>query len=277
MNPISIINLIIAISLLASTALFILSVKYLDQPGNNYQKAISQFLGDFGYLLLLSKFIGRSYALGYLSLFSFYETLILAAIVLVTVAKAAEKIYDVELLKFFSYPLSALFMIVSLFAPQNPPQLTSEMMGGWLGYHIAFVIIAYGCFSASFLTEGMYLFLDRCIKNKQITIIVKLIPSLDQLNKLNYRIIFTGFIFLTVGIGFGGIWSDEIWGAYWFWEPKFIVTLFIWLVYGIYLYNKLIWGFQGKVISYLNLIGFIAIMINYFVVRLLDGGLHHFY
>jgi ABC-type transport system involved in cytochrome c biogenesis permease subunit len=40
-----------------------------------------------------------------------------------------------------------------------------------------------------------------------------------------------GFFFLTLALALGSIWGNEVWGAYWQWDPKEQWSLATWLVY----------------------------------------------
>ncbi len=47
-----------------------------------------------------------------------------------------------------------------------------------------------------------------------------------------------GFFFLTTALALGSIWGNEVWGAYWQWDPKEQWSLATWLIYAAYFHLR---------------------------------------
>ena len=50
-------------------------------------------------------------------------------------------------------------------------------------------------------------------------------PSLEKLDRINYRLLGWGFLMLSLAIVTGAIWADATWGHFWSWEPQETWTL----------------------------------------------------
>lgn len=101
-------------------------------------------------------------------------------------------------------------------------------------------------------------------------------PSLGVLNRMNYKSVSYGFVFLTGGIVTGAVWANEAWGSYWSWDPKETWSLVAWLVYVAYFHLRKISGWAGKSV-YITVYGFWAVMFTYFGVHFLLPGLHSYW
>lgn len=102
------------------------------------------------------------------------------------------------------------------------------------------------------------------------------IPSLAQLDVLQYRIIAVGLPLLTLGLITGAMWAHEAWGAYWQWDPKETAALVSWIVYAIYMHLHTRNQWRGMRSSWVSAIGFLSIMFCYFGVNIWISGLHSY-
>ncbi|MCQ1536370.1 heme lyase CcmF/NrfE family subunit [Methanosarcina sp. KYL-1] len=80
------------------------------------------------------------------------------------------------------------------------------------------------------------------------------------------------WLFLTLGIGFGGFWAYEVlgWGAwYWTWDPVETSSLIPWIAATAYLHAKLRYpqGEYGFMLPLLALVSFVLVIFSTFVTR----------
>ncbi len=84
------------------------------------------------------------------------------------------------------------------------------------------------------------------------------------------------FPFMTMGLFFGSIWANEIWGHFWSWDTKENFSLATWGLYMVYLHfykhPKL-----KKHARYLALIGFAGIIVTFLFANVLNTGSVHSY
>jgi heme exporter protein C len=57
----------------------------------------------------------------------------------------------------------------------------------------------------------------------------------DRLDRIAESSAEVGVVFTTVVLTTGPIWGKPIWGAYWTWDARLTLTLFLWFIYVAYL------------------------------------------
>ena len=91
-----------------------------------------------------------------------------------------------------------------------------------------------------------------------------------------FKSIVVGFVSLTFAIAIGFIWLPRAFKEYSYVDPKLVITIGIWAIYGIGLAVKKTFGFQGKKIATISIIGFILAFASMAVANALSG-FHRFY
>ena len=102
------------------------------------------------------------------------------------------------------------------------------------------------------------------------------LPSLAQLDVLQYRVIAVGLPLLTLGVITGAWWAKEAWGAYWQWDPKETAALFSWIVYASYMHLHTRNAWRGVRTSWVSVFGFLSIIFCYLGVNIWISGLHSY-
>jgi ABC-type transport system involved in cytochrome c biogenesis permease subunit len=106
----------------------------------------------------------------------------------------------------------------------------------------------------------MYLIQDNMLKKKKEGSLIRLFPSLRDLDKINHLCLTWGFTLLTFGILAGSGWARIVWGSHWQWDPKQIWTLLAWGLYGFLLHQRLVVGWQGRKAALWSLIVFVFLI-----------------
>ena len=101
------------------------------------------------------------------------------------------------------------------------------------------------------------------------------LPPLDVLAKMSLRAAVLGVVFLAVTIGIGILWASQSFPGF-YQDPKFILTVFVWMVYaiGISLHYGL--GRGGRRTIYFSLVGFALIVLSVVAARLWLPSFHGF-
>jgi len=182
----------------------------------------------------------------------------------------------VPVLGYITVPVILLFYIASISLPQQAV-FRQELMTVLFPLHATFSMIGYVFFFLSFATALFYILQEKNIKLKISRWNLKRIPSLVELDSMNYRTVQLGFTFITLGMLTGSIWSERLWGSLWNWDPKEVLTLLVWLLYASYLHLRLIAGWKGRKTAILSVIGFILVLVAFFGRKLIPGGYHDFF
>jgi cytochrome c-type biogenesis protein CcsB len=103
-----------------------------------------------------------------------------------------------------------------------------------------------------------------------------MLPPASTLDRLAYRTIAFAFPIWTFAVIAGAIWAQEAWGRYWGWDPKETWSFIVWVVYAGYLHARATAGWKGSRAATIALVGFAALLVNYYVVNTVVSGLHSY-
>ena len=163
--------------------------------------------------------------------------------------------------------LPTIFLILSYAAllPREINETMPALKSAWFGLHIGSAVFSY----AAFLLAG-------CMGLKYI-ITYKKDKDNNQLAKndyLSYQLIAFGFLMLTVVILSGCIWAEQAWSVWWSWDPKETWALITWIIYAIYLHQRINKGAQGLKMAWFSIIAVICVLFTFVGVNTLLSGLH---
>jgi len=101
------------------------------------------------------------------------------------------------------------------------------------------------------------------------------LPTAAALDRAEYRVLAFAFPVWTFAIIAGAIWAESAWGRYWGWDPKETWSFITWVIYAAYLHARSTRAFRGAAPA-IALLGFAALMINYYVINIFINGLHSY-
>lgn len=82
---------------------------------------------------------------------------------------------------------------------------------------------------------------------------------------------------LAAGIFVGAVWANESWGRYWGWDPKEVWALITMLVYCVPLHGGIVrFVRHDRGFAIWNLVAFVCVLMTYFGVNFILGGLHSY-
>lgn len=98
-----------------------------------------------------------------------------------------------------------------------------------------------------------------------------------RLQAVSWRLLLPAVFLLTFGTFLGGVWANISWGNYWAWDPKETWALITLLVYSVALHGTALGFFRRpKVFHTFCILAFLAVLVTYFGVNLLLGGMHSY-
>lgn len=133
--------------------------------------------------------------------------------------------YRLSLMGAFTSPLVLTLLLLALFAPIDTiaPRAAHNP---WIEFHAALSIVAYGAFGLACIAGVMYLVQERQLKSGKISELLLNLPPITDLGAVNGRLVFTGFLLLTVAFGAGLAAGVSVTGV------KAGVSFAIWTLYG---------------------------------------------
>ncbi|MGS1009028.1 cytochrome C assembly family protein [Achromobacter xylosoxidans] len=158
--------------------------------------------------------------------------------------------------------LAALF-------PQG--QFVPHANDAWLRVHLLIALAAYGLITIAALHAMMMALLDRHLHRPleapaERSIVGRVLDSQPPLlvqEQLLFRIIWIGFIVLTLAVGTGSVASMKLTGKILPFDHKTVFTLLSWLTFGVLLAGRHIWGWRGRVALRWTLTGFGFLILAY--------------
>ena len=98
---------------------------------------------------------------------------------------------------------------------------------------------------------------------------------MERLKSLSTAMLYPAVALLAIGIFIGAIWANVSWGNYWSWDPKEVWALITLLIYAAPLHEKLWKSFQKPLFFHIyGILAFLSVVITYFGVNLILGGVH---
>ena len=100
-------------------------------------------------------------------------------------------------------------------------------------------------------------------------------PRLARMKSLSTAMLYPAVALLAAGIFIGAIWANVSWGNYWSWDPKEVWALITLLIYAAPLHEKLWKTFQKPLFFHIyGILAILSVVITYFGVNLILGGVH---
>jgi cytochrome c-type biogenesis protein CcsB len=153
--------------------------------------------------------------------------------------------------------------------------LPATLRSAWLPIHVTLAFLGYALFVLAAGVSLLYLVYERRLKAKRLSLNDGgSAPSLEKLDRVNYRLLAWGFLMLTLAIISGAIWADATWGHFWSWEPQESWSLVIWLLYAALLESRLTIGWRGRRAAALTIILFSVLIGSFLGVSLVTPGKH---
>jgi cytochrome c-type biogenesis protein CcsB len=153
--------------------------------------------------------------------------------------------------------------------------MPQSLRSAWLPVHVTFALLGYALFVLAAIVSLVYLVYERRLKAKRPLLPADgRTPSLEKLDRINYRLLGWGFLMLSLAIVTGAIWADATWGHFWSWEPAESWTLVIWFLYAGLLESRLAAGWRGRRAATLTIAVFTVLVGSFVGVSLLSTGKH---
>ncbi len=215
-------------------------------------------------------------AQGFLPVATFGGALLVSAWALAAAFLFLNWRFPIKVLGALAAPLAALMVCGALILPRGAGAVSPLLHGFWLTSHIILALLGNAALALAFFGGILYLIQERQLKAKHFGFFYRRLPSLEQLDALNYWCLTAGFPLLTGGIITGSLYAQHTLGSFWRWDPKETLTLVAWLIYAVLLHERLTMGWRGRRAALLALCGFIVLLITFVGANLWLTSYHSF-
>ncbi len=220
-----------------------------------------------GFALHTAFLLQRGQALGRCPLTNLFETQVFVAWAAVLFYLVVGPAYRVSFLGAFTAPPVLVICLAALLARIDAPRAEPLARSPWVEFHAATAILAYGAFALAFVAGAMYLVQERQLKTRRLSPAFLQMPSIEQLDQINLRLIALGFAMLTVGM-IGGFISYRIVGHTT--APKIVWAITVWFVYAAFLAARLVWSLRGRKVAVASMLSFAFVLVTFWSVNLIS-------
>ena len=171
----------------------------------------------------------------------------------------------------FGFLLCGLTLMVSMLGESNPQitQLMPVLQSPLLSIHVVVIMIAYSLLAFIMLNGVTAVILHQSQKECK--------EQIERLQIISQIILYPAIFLLAIGIFIGAVLANVSWGRYWGWDPKEVWALITMLVYALALHPRsLPWFHRTMFFHVFCITAFITVLITYFGVNFLLGGMHSY-
>ncbi len=224
----------------------------------NY-KSIILILGGFAislHAILLYQSIVTPVGLN----FGFFNAASMMAWMIATLLLITAIRQGVENLILVIFPIAAITIGIETYFHTEHILAPDQALG--VSFHILSSIIAYGFLNISALQAIFLAFQDYQLRHKHPISVIKALPPLQVMEKLLYKMIALGLIWLSLSLITGIVFIENLFAQHL--VHKTILSVIAWSVFAILLWGHWRYGWRGKTTIRWTLIGFAVLMLSYF-------------
>ncbi len=129
--------------------------------------------------------------------------------------------------------------------------------------HTVCSLLSYVAFLIACLAGVLFLIQERQLKGKRMGLLFRRLPSLEELDRLNFAAIGTGFAFLSIGVACGLLGTRVLLGRWWVGDPKEVLTVIVWLSYLTLWLVRLRCTLRGRRVALLSVLGFTLVAFTF--------------
>ena len=164
----------------------------------------------------------------------------------------------------FGFILAGFTMLQAAMAGANPQitRLMPVLQSPLLSVHVLSMMISYTLLGLVTLNGIMGL----AVRGNE---------AREKLKDVSLLVLYPAVFILVLGTILGSVWANISWGSYWSWDPKETWALITILVYSLAFHQSFLKWFRNPVFFHIfTIIAFICVLITYFGVNLIFGGMH---
>lgn len=227
-----------------------------------------------GGLWLLLAYLGsviglRGFVSGHIPLSNGYETMQFMAFSAVVVTLLLRRRYPLSVS--FGYLLCGLSLLVAMMGESNPPvtRLMPVLSSPLLSVHVVTIMLAYSLLAFMMLNGLTAEVLHRSRGHDA--------ADVERLSVVSRLLAYPAVALLAAGIFIGAVWANVSWGRYWGWDPKEVWALITLLIYSAALHPASLPAMRRPMFFHrFTIVAFLSVLVTYFGVNFLMGGMHSY-
>ncbi len=169
--------------------------------------------------------------------------------------------YRLEVLQTLIAPVAAVAVLLPLVFPSLRPLANTEFPA--FKAHILVAMMAYSLLTIAVLHALLMAAVERRLHHPTMPSVLANLPPLLTMEKLLFRIIWAGFILLTLTLVSGVVFSEEVFGQPLKFTHKTLFGFISWGVFAALLTGRELYGWRGRIAIRWTLIGFVILLLAY--------------
>ncbi|NTU92760.1 MAG: cytochrome c biogenesis protein CcsA [Chlorobiaceae bacterium] len=211
---------------------------------------------------------------GYRLSYSAYNLLSMVALTLTITYMFIELTTKSDKTGFFVISFAAVSELFTSFLAAQTTGYGPVFSGLGIGVHLISSIFGFSSIAIAGLYSGLYLVLFRQIRLNRFGLLFQRLPNLEALELLIMHAVGFGFFFLSITLVAGVIEQRSSVESINLLEPKLITLITIWLLYGISLFIRPLFGWDTKHMAVLLIALFVLITLLLFLMSLITPTFH---
>lgn len=169
--------------------------------------------------------------------------------------------FGVRVLGAFVTPVVSLALLVCVMSDPAADAASHPARGALLPVHIALALLGAASLALACGVAVLYLLLERQVKRKRFGNIFHRFPSLETLDRINFRCVTVGFPIYTVALLLGALWTSQaVEKGPPGWRVEWLLAVLAWVVFGVLLQARVMVGWRGRRAAILTITGFAAVV-----------------
>jgi ABC-type uncharacterized transport system permease subunit len=169
--------------------------------------------------------------------------------------------YRLDGLQALVLPVAAVASFLPAILPSAHPLPNTEFAEFKL--HLLIAMLAYSLFTIASLHVLLMGLLERRLHHGALPQTLQRLPPLLAMETLLFRIIWAGFILLTLTLASGMVFSEELFGKAARFNHKTVFGIISWLIFAALLGGRHVYGWRGRVAVRWTLTGFLMLVLAY--------------
>ena len=176
----------------------------------------------------------------------------------------------------FVLPVILAFFFTAYLVPDHPSAVPTPH-GVVFALHVTLSILAYAAFALSCVLSLMYLAEERFLRIRRLGDVVWRLPPLELLERMSHTSVLVGLITIAAGTALGFVAVDRLPGEPAYFDPKYVVTLLVLLLYAAYFQLARTAAWRGARASKLCVFNFVLVVLSFTVVNLYFSQHHRYF
>jgi ABC-type uncharacterized transport system permease subunit len=168
----------------------------------------------------------------------------------------------VDALGLAAYPAAFALLLLANLTPASE-RADPILLSLYLPVHATLAFFGYAALFVAFAMGGLYLVQERELKSRSPRAFYYLAPSLERCDTISGRSVTVGFVFLTLAIFTGVLWSEQARGRPFTGDAKEWSALLAWVIYVVLILARRRAGWGGRRAALLGIAGFASVVFTF--------------